>query len=278
MLLDKGPSYKPVQSVQRVLSLLMELNRHGVSPVLELHRKTGLPKPTIVRMLETLMAEGFVFKDKRQGGYMVTEQVMSLSCGFHGEPMVVGAARPWASAITRQIQWPVSLAMLDAHELVVRLSTVCDSPISPEHATINMRLSLIEKAMGLTYLANCNSAERDALLRMVEDTQPGLIVSIGGRGVLDFRLKKIRRQGYALRAPNVPPLNSSTLAVPVMLGGRVLATMGLGFFRRAVSQDQLLEEYLPLMRNAACAISEQVALLTNESSDNIVPFAEQGSG
>jgi IclR family mhp operon transcriptional activator len=53
------PSFPPVQSVQRALALLTELNRQRVTSVGELHQRTGLPKPTIVRLLETLIAEGF---------------------------------------------------------------------------------------------------------------------------------------------------------------------------------------------------------------------------
>ena len=62
------PSFPPVQSVQRALRLLAELNRQRVTSVAELHRRTGLPKPTIVRLLETLQAEGFIANDRRRGG------------------------------------------------------------------------------------------------------------------------------------------------------------------------------------------------------------------
>src|SRR4051812_12254290 len=62
----------PVESVRRAIQLLHELNRQRVSSVRHLHHATGLPKPTIVRLLDTLIALGYVVNDRRQGGYQVT--------------------------------------------------------------------------------------------------------------------------------------------------------------------------------------------------------------
>src|ERR1700749_2415533 len=103
----------PVESVRRALQILHELNRERVSSVLRLHRATGLPKPTIVRLLNTLIALGYVVNDPRRGGYQVTSLVRSLSAGFHGDPLVVEAARPWAIGFTRKFHWPVAVAVLD---------------------------------------------------------------------------------------------------------------------------------------------------------------------
>ena len=75
----------PVESVRRAFHLLHELNRQRVSSVRHLHRATGLPKPTIVRLLDTLIVLGYVVNDPRQGGYQVTSLVRSLSAGFHGD-------------------------------------------------------------------------------------------------------------------------------------------------------------------------------------------------
>ncbi len=138
----------PVESVRRAFHLLHELNRQRVSSVRHLHRATGLPKPTIVRLLDTLIVLGYVVNDPRQGGYQVTSLVRSLSAGFHGDPLVVEAARPWAIAFTRKYQWPVAVAVLDRDAVAVRFSTIPDSPVSPFHATINMRLQLMSRALG----------------------------------------------------------------------------------------------------------------------------------
>ena len=49
----------------------------------------------------------------------------------------------------------------------VRFSTIADSPVSPFHATINMRLSLISRALGRAYIAYCPNEERELLVRLL---------------------------------------------------------------------------------------------------------------
>ena len=62
-------SYPPVQAVCRALDILRTLNRLRIASIQQLHEATGFPKPSIVRMLETLLAEGYVARDNMCGGY-----------------------------------------------------------------------------------------------------------------------------------------------------------------------------------------------------------------
>ena len=95
-------SGSPVESVRRALALLEELNRQRINSIQHLHEATALPKSTIVRLLETLRLLGYVANDPRQGGYQVTSGVRALSSGFHGDLLVVEAARSWAIEFTRR--------------------------------------------------------------------------------------------------------------------------------------------------------------------------------
>ena len=51
---------------------------------------------------------------------LVYAQVLSLSSGFHKDPLVVEAGRAWAIALTRKYQWPAAIALLDKDAVVVR--------------------------------------------------------------------------------------------------------------------------------------------------------------
>jgi IclR family mhp operon transcriptional activator len=46
--------------VCRALDVLRTLNKLQIASVTAIHEETGFPKPTIVRLLETLRAEGYV--------------------------------------------------------------------------------------------------------------------------------------------------------------------------------------------------------------------------
>src|SRR5262245_42054374 len=212
----------PVESVRRAFHLLHELNRQRVSSVRHLHRATGLPKPTIVRLLDTLITLGYVVNDPRQGGYQVTSLVRSLSSGFHGDPLVVEAARPWAIAFTRKYQWPVAVAVLDRDAVAIRFSTIPDSPVSPFHASINNRMQLMTRALGRAYLAFCPSAERNLLLQILATSKHPEDQPARDRDAALTLLAMIRRAGFAERSATVDPKSSSTIAVPVMQGRKVL--------------------------------------------------------
>src|SRR5690606_916705 len=80
-----------VRSVERALAVLQAMNRRPVSSVDYLHKATKLPKPTLVRLLHTMVKAGYITNDARQAGYHLTSLVTSLSCGFHGDPLVVQA-------------------------------------------------------------------------------------------------------------------------------------------------------------------------------------------
>lgn len=250
-----------VQSVSRALDLLQALNRQKVASIKQLHDTTGLPKPTIVRLLKTLSAKGYVVNDSRQGGYSVTSLVRALSCGFHGDPLVVEAGRAWAIDLTRQFKWPVAIAVLDKDAVTVRFSTIPDSPISPFHGTVGSRLSLVKRSLGRAYLAFCPAAERNILLQILASSKDPEDAPARRPAALLRSLQPIRNQGFAERDPAVEPKSSSTLAVPVMEGERVLATLGLTYFTSAMKRAQAVELYVPQLRSAAENIARSVSRL-----------------
>ena len=251
----------PVESVRRAFHLLHELNRQRVTSVRHLHGATGLPKPTIVRLLDTLIALGYVVNDPRQGGYQVTSLVRSLSAGFHGDPLVVEAARPWAIAFTRKFQWPIAVAVLDRDAVAVRFSTIPDSPLSPFHATINMRLQLMSRALGRAYIAFCPPNERNLLLDMLATSDDPEARPARDRAAALTLLAMIRRVGFAERSAKVEPKSSSTIAVPVMLGRKVLATVGVTYFTSAMPKAEAIARYVPPLQEMARNIQTSVVLL-----------------
>jgi IclR family transcriptional regulator, mhp operon transcriptional activator len=250
-----------VEAAARTLLLLEELNRHRVVSIDSLHKATGLPKSTIVRLMKSLCAMGYAANDRRQGGYTVASRVKSLSNGFHGDPLVVEAARPWALAFTAQYQWPIAIAVLDKMSVVVRFSTIPDSPVSPFHGTINMHLSLLKRALGRAYLAFCPAGERAMLLDMLaRSSEPEDQPAVDRRRALAL-LTAIRKQGFAERDPAVEPRSSGTIAVPIVNNHRVLATVGMTYFVSAVDRSDVARRYVPLVKALAASIAVSVASL-----------------
>lgn len=254
-------SYEPVTSVMRSLELLAILNRQRVSTIEHMHRLTSLPKPTIVRLLETMMAAGYVVRDTRGKGYQVTSQVGELSCGFHGAPQVVEAGRPWAQELTRMFSWPAAIAVLDRNAMLVCYTTSGDSPIAPYHGLIHRHLGLITKALGLAYLAFCPAEERKLIYRLLATSPHPDEDQMGAPEAIDCIIKMTRQQQFAERQRAIKPEASSSVAVPIYEhdSDRVLGTIGLTYYASAVKRADILERYVPNLKNAAAGISENVS-------------------
>jgi IclR family mhp operon transcriptional activator len=254
-----------IRAVERALHVLQELNLQPYTSIAHLHARTGLPKPTLVRILRTLEERGYVENDIRLGGYQVTALVTSLGSGFHKEPMVVESGRPWAIAITRKHQWPVSISLLDRDAVVVRFSTVPDSSVSPFHKTINMRLQMITRAMGLAYLAFTPDDEFRLIVDMLRASDDPEDVLAHHPESLRRIVEKVRADGFAIRSPDVEPRNSSTIAVPIFNeDGRVVASLGLTYFKSAfASARDACERYVPVLRTASTEITRDLARLAS---------------
>lgn len=246
------PSAPPVNVVLRALQILRALNRQPVSTVDTLHKHTGIPKSTIVRLLQTLEADGLVRRAPQYGAYYLTSEVTALASGYHSEPRIVEASSAIAEALTQELTWPVSVCVHDGDAMIVRYSTIPHSPLSFFHSTINMRLSLVTQALGRAYLAFCHATEQDALIEMLARSPEG--AAAGSPGEIRQVLAEVRERGYALRDPRVRP-ESATIAVPIFEQKRVVATIGLTWFSSALSVEQAVGRFLPPLQRASADIT-----------------------
>src|SRR5690606_40094845 len=69
----------------RGLQVLRALNEHNYTTVLQLSKATGLPRATIYRLLDTLIAAGYVAQGGTKDLYRLTIMVRALSDGFDDE-------------------------------------------------------------------------------------------------------------------------------------------------------------------------------------------------
>jgi IclR family mhp operon transcriptional activator len=244
------PSFPPVEAVVRAVTLLECLNRHPVSSIAQLHFQTEIPKPSLVRLLQTLEGMGYVRRGPKAGGYMLTSKVQLLACGYHSQPRLVEVVAPLLDAVTEAIKWPAALAVPSNGAAVICYSTIPNSPLALLHNSIDMRLSLFTRALGRAYLAFCDDDEREALISMADVADNPENVALQDRRSLDATLELIRRQGYALRDPKVRPV-SKTLAVPLFDGQGVVGSIGVTWFTSTLSDDEGVKRYLSLLQDVA---------------------------
>lgn len=238
------PSFDNIRSVERTLGVLRAMNDGNLSRITELQQKTGLPSATVVRIVETLVSLGYVKNHGRRVGYTLTERVLELSAGYHGLPLFLEQAKEILLDLTGDIRWPAALATLDNTSMVVRLSTIPESPLAHTHSTLQKRLDLLMRAHGRAYLAHCPDEERLSLYRRLREEELTRLAPEDIEARMRPILAHVRHLGYAERDHEIDP-QTTTVAVPVFFSGKLTATIGVTFFRGAkANRSSILAQML----------------------------------
>ena len=258
-------SFPPVNSVVRALDLLEALNRRPISTVDDLYGQTGIPKPSIVRLLQTFERRGLVRHAKQHGAYFLTSLVRTLSSGYHSEPRLIEASAALLDDFTRKVKWPLAIAVPESGAVFIRYSTIPLSPLSLLHSSLGMRLSLVSRALGRAYLAFCDAQEQEALIALLRKSQEPEDTAARDEAALRTMLKQTRTRGLATRDPRVRTV-SNTLAIPIYDQSRVVASVGLTFFSSAMEPDEAIRLYRSELSALSDKISKRLEALTGPVS------------
>jgi IclR family transcriptional regulator, mhp operon transcriptional activator len=241
-----------IEPVRRSFALLEALSRRRTSPVGVLTEETGLPRPTVVRLLHTLIALGYAQRVSREQGYRLTDRVLGLSESIRFVDHLVDAAMPHMSRFTTDHGWPLYLATLSYGAITIRHSTAPESPMAFEGAALNSARPLLISALGRAWLAFCSDDEREAVLR-----DAGRL-SARQKSALQQALARMRRDGYAFTQPP-RPMRIHGIAVPVLQAGRVLGSLSMRYPRSAMSEAEVVKRFVPPLQTVARAIAVDVA-------------------
>lgn len=253
-----------IRSVSRAIELLQALNQQSVSTIDDLYRRTGIPKATITRLLRTFESKDLVAQSSRFGAYHLASGVASLNSGYDGKSQSIELAIPLCDALTRQVKWPVTLALFDVDAMVVRYSTIPQSPLSLLHSSINLRRSMVGRALGRAYLAFCGRQEQQFIIDLLKASPHDEDHLVHDTPALREILRSTRKQGYALRDPEFSE-RSCTMAIPVFHGKNIVATLGLTWFSSIMQPDIAVARYLDALRLTASRISDRLDLLEREA-------------
>jgi IclR family mhp operon transcriptional activator len=268
-------SYPPVNAVCRALQVLKVANEKCIVTVNSIHAETGIPRPTIVRMLETLMHEGYVVRDNMCGGYRVTQKVVELSAGYGGISRVIEIARPLSIGLTRQIKWPIGLGVIDGDAIEILYWTGTISPVVHTNTVLGKRPDLFKSAMGRAYMAFCDDDERERHIARMRKLMPA---DFGAKEEAAFRqhLKRARSAGYAMRDPRTEPARMTTFGVPLLEKEKVAAVMSVSFFTSSVPQRDVRKAVLKPLIETRLNIEHALAFISDRPRLDISVRREYG--
>lgn len=247
-----------IEPISRALRVLEVLNRRPLTTIEDLHNDTGLPKPTLVRLLQALMADGYVTQVSRTAGYRLAARVLALTSGYHPRDLLVDVAQPLMDSFTRQHKWPLYLATPEDMTMWMRYTTAPLSAIAPDHLSgYHYRFSLLVSALGKAYLAFCPRVERRLLLAPLlgaPDVEDG---RVRDQATVDALLAEVKRKGYATTG-SILGDRGRGIAVPLREGRRVVGAISMRHFRSALSEAEVVKRFLGPLQDLSTQIGREL--------------------
>ena len=250
----------PIRSISRAITILQEINQMGSLSMMQIARRGGLPYPTTCRIVQTLIHEGLIEQEPSRKFYRPTALVQSLSQGFRSDSMVVEHGRDHIRRLTREIGWPVSLTVRIGTHMVVRDATHSETSLTFEVYYPGYRLPLVDCAAGRVCMAFSEEEELERIMQWLSLVDETGEASLPTQIALMNRTR-IRADGYdaiGWGQHNLTPGRTSSIAVPILLGGRYLASLTLIYFASAMKQDEALSRHLEALRRTAQAIARDL--------------------
>jgi len=247
-------STRPIRALIRGLDALTVLNLRNGATVSEIAQEIRLPRTTTYRILETLSHAGYVYRDSVDDRYRLTIMVRGLSDGFDDEAWVTQIARPYINELGKDIVWPVAIASLSGTSMMVRETTDHQSPLAVERFSVGFRVPLLTSASGRAYLAFSSAGQRESLLDILSRSTRDSDKLARNRADVQKILNETRAQGYATAVRPRRVTDEITMAVPILVDDRVLATVSIRFSGTAVPLKMAVERFLPKLRDTAARI------------------------
>ena len=258
-----GDDGSPMRGALRPLQVRRALNVRNGATVVELARDTGISRPALYRVLETLRETGYVALDLSRRHYCLTMLVRGLAAGFSDEDWVSEVARPVLRALQKQVLWPVDLGTFMDNAMWIRETTRPASTLTIDRGVVGIRFPLLLSATGRAYLAWCPDDERDQILgNIVDGCEDGYRLA-EERDRLERLLGETRQRGYGQRFGEAP-IESGAIAVPILARDHVLGCVNMTFIRRSLDPAEAAKRYLGQMQDAAARIAEGAARLGSE--------------
>jgi IclR family transcriptional regulator, mhp operon transcriptional activator len=256
------PAFDPVTAVLRALEVLRLINQLEAASVPAIHRRTGYPKATVLRMVETLIMAGYVARIDGTTSYAPTGKCLVLGSGLRMQASMTAKATPILNAFRRKIGWPSDFALFDGDAMVI-MATSREFGVLSLNRRPGARAPLLLSALGRAYLAFCPEQDCREVLEKLRRSSNHLDGSAGKPASVARMLDETRARGYSLTDESYLDTTYEGaiwgIGVPILAGERVVASMNVMFLRSALSLKAGIATLLPPLRQAAKEIGAELA-------------------
>lgn len=259
------------QTVRRAMAILRLVacgQERGVR-LIDLVRMSGLNRPTVHRLLKTLVQEGAIEQDPETRRYLVGPEINLLGLARTRRFPLLTLADPYLIELAHQVGDTVFLSIRHGHDSICIGRRTGHHPIQVLSIEVGVRRPLGVGVSGVALLASLPPRESTALV-----AANAARLSVLGEKQEDIlaRVATARATGVAHAPAGLMP-GTSAVAIPVPgPDGNALGAVTVTAMANRLMQDRYTE-VVRQMRLAA----ESIARRYGETSDKRNPVAGKGS-
>ena len=221
---DAAPRAVTVQSVDRALSILEALARHGEAGVTELAGELDVHKSTAFRLVSALENRGLVEQNSERGKYRLGMGILRLAGATTARLDPVQEARPLCKALAAETGETVNIAVL-SDGAALYLDQIAGTSALQPHNWVGQRIPLHATANGKVLLSGLDD---DAVSlqagRSLRSYTPATIDTIR---TLLAQIATVRTQGHAVAVDELE-VGLTAVAAPLFNAhGDVIASLSV---------------------------------------------------
>lgn len=244
-----------VRALVRGLDILRYVNRIGVCRASEIAKATGIPRPTVYRLLETLEEQGYVAFSPTSNRVRVTRLAASLGDGFAVNSQICQVAGPIFAEYAPIVIWPLDLTTYENAAMVVQETTHNRSPLSIDRGMTGFRLPMMRTSAGRCYLGLCPPAERELILEQLGRSGVPEDAPFLDDSYLQPMLRDVQQKSRAARDGEEFQPKTASFAVPIWSADRIVGCVSVIWTRGAMRLEEALQSMEGQLREISAQIS-----------------------
>lgn len=272
---------KSINALARGLEVLQLLQSSGALTLADLHRLSGIPKASLLRILKTMMERGVIWQRMVDDAWIPSFSLAELAGRMDRESLLVEVASPVLAALTAEIEWPSVLAVPRlTHMEVIETNAARAYFDRIALGPVGFQVNMLRSASGRAFVAFCEAPVREAILETLRRSdRPGNRLARSA-GYVAQVLSETRAQGFGLRDPDfggnfdqgraLADDGRESLGVPIRLGNHVPGTLNITWTRRVLRRDKAVALLVAPALRAAEEIAMRLSRAAGVSQGEII--------
>lgn len=244
----EAPDRSFVTAIQRGLSVMRAFrNQTDRLTLSDVARLVSLPRATARRCLLTLQTLGYV---ESQGRYFsLSPQVLTLAQAYLSSSPLPRIAQSSLERVSERLGESCSLSILHGEE-VIYIARSTRKRIGSLHRDVGSHLPAYCTSMGRVLLAALSEPELEAYLATA-NLEKFTHNTVAEKNELRELVAKVGKQGYCYVDQELEP-GLRSVAVPLAnAAGKIIAALNVSAEPNRTTKKQMMDEYLPVLREAA---------------------------